>query len=231
MNIDALLSSQRFKQALFDVQTAECERYAASTVPVTFSPAFERKMDRLIRAQRQPYYLLVNTKPKRALLAFAIALLLLITMVFSVSALREPVVRFIVEVYERFSKVFYHQQEEEYFPATLETYFTPTWLPDGYQEDAGLVVDAIIFCERTFSCESGEKAKFMQYTITSSLLIIDTEDVQAEPCSVNGMDALCYSNKEIQNLIWNDRQYGFRITGPVSKADLLRMAESIEPLE
>ena len=133
MNIDTLLSSQQFKQALFDVQTAECERYAASAVPVSFSPTFERKMDRLIRAQRKPYYMMVNTRPKRALLSFAVVIILLITMIFSVSALREPVLRFIVEVYEKFSKVFYHQQEEEYFPATLEIYYSPTWLPEGYQ--------------------------------------------------------------------------------------------------
>ena len=211
MNMDALLHSPQFKQALFDVQTAESERYAANMMPVSFSPAFERKMDRLIRAQRQPYYLLVNTKPKRALLSFAVVIVLLIVMVLSVSALREPVVRFIVEVYEKFTKVFYHQQEEAYFPATLEIYYAPTWLPDGYQEDAGQMIDAIIFCERTYTCEGKDKIKFKQYAITTSILDIDTEDVQPKPCSVDGREGLYYSNKGIQNLMWNGEQYGFRV--------------------
>jgi len=120
MTMDALLNSPQFKQALFDVHDQECERFAATMEPVTFSAKFERKMERLLRAQRKPYYPLVNTNFKKAVLAMAVVFILMITTVFSVSALREPVIRFFVEVYEKFSQVFFHQpQEEEFFPATL----------------------------------------------------------------------------------------------------------------
>jgi len=47
-----LLRSPQFRQALFDLQTAECERYAEDMGPVIFPPKFERKMKRLIKAQR-----------------------------------------------------------------------------------------------------------------------------------------------------------------------------------
>ena len=52
-----LLRSPQFRQALFDVQTAKCERYAQDPRPVTFSPKFERKMKRLIKAQRNRVFL------------------------------------------------------------------------------------------------------------------------------------------------------------------------------
>ena len=226
----AFFDSPKFKQALFEVQTAESERYWASTVPVAFSPEFERKMERLLRAQRKSYYPLINTRPKRVLLSFAVVLILLITTVFSVSALREPVVRFFVEVYEKFSNVFFHQQGEESFPAMLEVYYAPTWLPEGYIEAADQLVDAIIQCERTYTSESREDIIFKQHTITSLLLAIDSEDIQTKPCLVNGQEGLYYSNKEIQRVIWNDGQYGYSVFGPVTEGELLRIAESIQSL-
>ncbi|MCL2301281.1 MAG: DUF4367 domain-containing protein [Firmicutes bacterium] len=228
MNLDDLLNSPQFKQALFDVQTAECERYEKNLKPVTFSPEFERKMERLIRAHQKPYYSLISTRPKRILLSFAAALILLTATVFSVSALREPVIRFIVEVYEKFSNVFFHQELEVQFPTTLETYYTPTWLPDGYNKDAR-IVDVAFFCDWTYENEDGGEIKFKQYTITSSVLRIDTEDVQTKSYSINGKEGLYYSSKGIQHLAWSDGQYGFLVLGPISEADLLRIAESIQP--
>jgi len=76
----------------------------------TFSPAFEGRMNRLLRAQDKSYYRFVNTGAKRAVLALAVVILLLITMVFSVSALREPVVQFIAEIYE----IFFPRDEPEW---------------------------------------------------------------------------------------------------------------------
>jgi hypothetical protein len=231
MNMDALLNSPQFKQALFDVHDQECERFAATMKPVTFSPKFERKMERLLRAQKKPYYPLVNTNFKKAVLAMAVVFILMVTTVFSVSALREPVVRFFVEVYEKFSQVFFHHNEEEQFPATLEVYYAPAWLPDGYQENTSQMVDAIIFCERIYTGASKDDILFRQYTFTSSALRIDTEGVDAESVIINGNAGLSFSNKEIQHLTWNDKQYGFSVSGPVSKADLMRLAGSIQAVE
>ena len=226
------MNSPQFKRALFDVHDQECERFAATMEPVTFSPRFERKMARLLRAQRKPYYPLVNAGFKKAVLAMALTVILMITTLFSVSALREPVIRFFVETYEKFSQVFFHSpQEEEHFPAALEVYYAPTWLPDGCQEDEDNLVDAIIFCERIYLDEGENEIRFKQYTITSSALRIDTEDVQSEQAIVNGNAALTYSNKGIQHLTWNDGQYGFSAFGFITKADLMRLAESIQAVK
>jgi len=232
MTMEQLLRSPQFKQALFDVQNEECERLEAELAlePIHVSPAFERRMQRLIRAERRPYYRFANTSGKKAVLALAATFLLLVTMVFSVSAIREPVVRFFVKVYEKFSQVFYHQQEAQ-FPGILEVYYAPTWLPEGYSEGVDQAIDIITECEQTYTCESKYDIKFTQHTITSMLLRIDTEGVQIESVSVNGREGFYYSNKEIQNLSWSDGQYGFRISGPISQVDLLRVAESIQAVE
>ena len=225
MKQDFIQANPMILRALGEAMDRRVERIPATER--TFSPAFEQRMNRLIRAQSKPYYRFVNTTPKKALLALAAAILLMITMMFSVAALREPVVRFIVEVYEKFSQVFIHQEEEAQFPAMLEIYYTPAWLPEGYRENEDQMIDALIFCERTYVNENEDEIKFKQHTITTFVLHIDTEAVQAKPCLVNGKDGLYYSNKGIQNLIWNFEQYGFHVSGPVPEADLLRMAESL----
>jgi len=231
MDFEALLTSPLFKQVLFDRQTQKCDLLEASMEPVTFSPKFERKMERLLRVYKKPYYPLINTGFKKAVLAMAAIIILLTTMVFSVSALREPVVRFIVEVYEKFSQVFFAHQPEDQFPTTLEAYYAPTWLPEGYREDADQIVDVIIHCEWTFINETSDIIIYKQYIITSSTLSIDTEGSEIKPVTVNGNAGIFLTNKGIQRVLWNDGQYGFVIYGPISEADILRMAASIQARE
>jgi len=47
-----LMRNPYSRQVLFDLQAERCKRYAQDLRPVTFSPAFARKMQRLIKAQR-----------------------------------------------------------------------------------------------------------------------------------------------------------------------------------
>jgi len=225
MKQDFIQANPMILRALGEAMDRRVERIPATER--TFSPAFEQRMNRLICAQSKPYYRFVNTTPKKALLALAAAILLMITMMFSVSALREPVVRFIVEVYEKFSHVFIHQEEEAQFPATLEVYYAPTWLPEGYQEDVEQLVDIPNLCERAFINESDYDIRFKQYTLTGTVSRIDTEGVSLKSVTVSGNEGLFFSNKGFQYLEWNDGQYGFSLVGPMPEADLLRMAESL----
>ena len=226
MKQDFIQANPMILRALGEAMDRRVERIPATER--TFSPAFEQRMNRLIRAQSKPYYRFVNTTPKKALLALAAAILLMITMMFSVSALREPVVRFIVEVYEKFSDVFYHrQQEEAILPNEIEVYYAPTWLPDGYQADEEQTIDFINAYERAYISKSENDIIFKQYTITGTATRIDTEGGSLKSVTVSGNEGLFSSNKGMQRLQWNDGQYGFSLLGPVSEADLLRMAESL----
>jgi len=195
-------------------------------VEYVFSPTFERKMNRLIRIQSKPYYRFVDTSPKKAVLALAAALVLMIAMVFSVSALREPVVRFIVEVYEKFSSVFFHSGEEELAPPlTLEAIYEPAWIPEGYVLDDEDAVATDIFRISYFS--KGDDIIVFQQHIISFGVNLDTEGAEIHPAVVHGNNAILYHNKDIWTLVWNDDQYGYSLSGPVGDNDLLRMGESL----
>jgi len=231
MNMENVFLNPQFKQALFDVHAKECDQLVELPGEVRFSQKFERKMERLLQSRQGPLHRYVNTNPKKVLLALAATFLLLMALVFGVAAIREPVVRFFVEAYEKFSLVFFHRQQEENYPAVLEVYYAPAWLPAGYQEDIDQRVDVTIYCEWIYVSENEGDIMFTQYIITPSALRVDTEGSQARPILINGNEGVYYSNKGIQNLIWNDGQYGFHIFGPISEAELLQAAESIRAVE
>jgi hypothetical protein len=224
MKQDFIRANPMIIQALGEVMDRRVEQ-----IPVekhTFSPAFEQKMDRLIRAQSKPYYRFTNTKPKRAMLALAAAFVLMLTLMFSVSALRVPVVRFIVEVYERFSAVFFHSGAEERTPpATLEVIYEPAWLPEGFALDKEMTT-ASDSVRTSYFTKDNEIIVCRQYTFLTGLAL-DTEGVEIRSAEVHGQDAILYRNKGLWMLVWNDNQYGFALSGPVDTADLLRIAESL----
>lgn len=228
MKKNALKNNQQLKQVLFDIQTAECEVYAENTEPVAFSPAFEQKMEQLLRSPRRFYDPLINRNYKKVLLGFVAALILLVTTVFSISALRGPVVHFFVEVYEKFSHLVFSQEaSEEPFPATLETYYAPAWIPEGYQLDSTNSMDSMLFRSLIYTSNDNTEILFKQRTISSNILI-DTEGMQTWPLTIQGYDGLYYTNKDMGNLIWNNELYGFSLSGPVDQMTLLRIAESVQ---
>jgi len=54
-----LLRNPYFRQVLLDLQTEKCKCYAQDMRPVTFSLKYGRKMQRLIKAQRNRAFLRV----------------------------------------------------------------------------------------------------------------------------------------------------------------------------
>jgi hypothetical protein len=100
-----------------------------------FSDEYNRKMDKLLKFSRKPYFNFVNTVGKRAAVIIVTLITALSITTFSVKALREPVVDFIISVYEKFSNILFQTDEaENSFPITIEEFYRPEYLPDGYVE-------------------------------------------------------------------------------------------------
>ena len=199
---------------------------AIPVIEHTFSPEFERRMERLIRTQEKPYYRLVNTNAKKAVLALAAAFILLITMVFSVSALREPVIRFIVEVYEKFSTVFFSNHEDALAPPTsLETNYEPSWLPEGYALEDAMTM-ATDYLRMDYYAKGSDYIVLQQYALSNGMNF-DTEGVEIQSALIHGKAAIMYQNKGTWTLIWDNELYGFTLSGPEGAEDILRIAESL----
>lgn len=209
-------------QALREVIDQRVEQ--VPIVEHTFSEKFERRMNKLILAQIKPYFYLINTSAKKAALAFAAAFILMITMIFSVSALREPVLRFILEVYEKFSTVFFNSHEEVVAPPeTLETLYEPSWLPEGYVLENEVNTDLFRKC---YFSNGTDAFEFQQ----NSILLghnLDTEGAEIQQTTVLEHKAILYHNKEVWNIVWSDSEYSYAIVGMRDENQILRVAESL----
>lgn len=77
------------------------------------SETFETNMQNLIDKQQKPYFYLINTVGKRVAIIVVVLFSALITTVFSVEALRKPVVEFFVTIFEQFSTVIFGTGTEQ----------------------------------------------------------------------------------------------------------------------
>lgn len=201
------------------------DELAAIEIP----PQFEKKMNKLIRFHRRPYYPMVNTVGKRVAAIFIAAFLALTTTVFSVKALRDPTIHFFIEVYEKFSRIIFQNNDtEKSAPNQIKEYFTPQYLPDGFELVSTEKYDIVAVYKY---CDSaGRDISYDQTILDGTNMIIDTEDTATEDVKINNMSGVYYSNKGYDNIIWNDGVYVFSLSAPseCGKDALLRMAESVK---
>lgn len=215
-----------FQEAAREAQRREMEileKEMNLSEPHIFSDNYNRKMDKLLKFSRKPYFNFVNTVGKRAAVIIITLITALSITTFSVKALREPVVDFIISVYEKFSNILFHTNEaENSFPTTIEEFYRPEYLPNGYVEVENLNLINVI--ETTYT-NGTDDLIFEQYIISLTQIGADTEGTEMETLTVNGKEVLFYVNKGINNIVWTDGAYGYRIKGIINKEELIDMVK------
>lgn len=198
------------------------------TVPEP-SARYEKKMERLIRAQKHPLWKYVNTVGKRVAV-----ILLCFTVLFSsamaVKAIREPVISFLIEVYETFTKVFIGGEESsDGMLETIERKYTLSVLPDGYAMASE--TDNYFSRQVRWQNEQGDELVFTQYTQRSYSAFIDTEKMESETFSFGDSEALYYISKQTRTVIWTADGYVMVLTAPqtFSKEEMTALAKSAAP--
>lgn len=178
---------------------------------VSFSPDFERRMRKLIISERRRFVTIFRHRIRRTVVAAIVAATLMAS-TMSVQAIQQPVVGFLVQVYERFSQIVFSEEDEEATrsPSATEGFTVPP-APDGFtitrQEDHGTLLEV------EYSADNGDYFIYTQYLLDGATMSIDTEGTETEPITIGGNEGLWYSNRGINNLIWQNDAYGFWISG------------------
>ncbi len=97
---------------------------------ITFSENFEKKTQKLIRAQKKSYYYLINTVGKRVAIIILALVLSFTATTFGVKAIRECVIEFITETFEQFTKI--SVEDENAYPQNKLVKLTLQYIPEGY---------------------------------------------------------------------------------------------------
>lgn len=229
--------TQKEKAIIYEALDLYCIEFC-KTLPtdeelsgITFSEEFERKMQKLINRQKKFYYYWFNTVGKRVAAIILVLLLSLTTITFSVRALREPVIRFIVETFEKFSSVVFVNDKSE--NDVIETtdfvlnVIVPTYIPKGYEFESEFNDDVAYQSVYTNKNKSST-IMYMQRINDESIVQTNTENVVYENILVNNYPAIYYSNKGTNTIVISGEQYIFTVEGTIEKEELIKIAESIK---
>ncbi len=220
-------SELMLRDAVIKADLLEINALPENIIEHKFSRRFERKMKHLISRNRitepivigRPVYL------RRRLIAVLIAIILLLASVMSVSAIREKVLELIIEVYEKYTQLFFEKSQSTNTSSENFSIYVPTYIPDGFSlvyED----MDGTVLLEYE---KGNEYISYRQVCPDEVSMHINTEGIELEDFIFNDLPAKYYSNGGVQNLIWYDNSYMYRVSSTLDKTTVLRIAVSIEP--
>ena len=201
------MSKDDFKNAFREVISSEFAHIPSDedSIDYTLSERFNKKMNKLIKAQRKSYYFLINTAAKRVAVIF-VAFLTLFTASMSVKAIREPVVEFIVEIYEHFTSYFFAGDTVK----KIEKEYALNKLPVGFKE-----VDKIkseISITTVYENDMGDIIEFIQTITDDTAANFDTQNATKTTVIINDNKVDIYTNKHLATALWTEGQYMLNLT-------------------
>lgn len=219
-----------FRKALYDALTPEYDNLILDAVEAhVFSAKFEKKMEKLIKRRKKPYYRIINTVGKRVACAVFAFLTALSVTVLSVKALREAVADFFISIYEKFSTVQPIINEEDTTPLTIEEIYGITYGIEGYEIILEEKTDSRLF--RTY-VKDNIVIYFSQYIKDAYAPDINTENAEIVTIDINGYSTMYFlDNNDFHNLVWDNGDYIINIDSNCSKDALIDMAKSVQKVE
>ncbi len=193
------------RRAFLDAELQELEQYNDILKrPVAFSPAFEKKMNRLIRRRRAFYWQFTNTVCKRVCVGLAM-LAIIFSMSMSVSAIRRPVVELMVHVKDAFVEFFVGTTPDS-LPKTVETVYTFSALPDGYEWK-----NREMGTQRVKTTWTNQKHDMIlkQSVISTGSITVDSESDELYTVEVNGFAVQCTQRYQIRTFVWMTDEYQY----------------------
>lgn len=185
------------------------------------SEKFNQRMAKLLRRQQKFYYNWVNTVAKRVACVLIILFLAAATTTFSVEAFREPFLRFITETFEKYTEIFFPEDEEEtLFEPTLPTYIPERFrlVSDASNEDSVMLIYA----------DSTQNSLIITQHPKGTHLAVDNEEVTYERLMIHKIYEGIYSEKYDEGyLVFANDDYLYEIAGDLTKDEILMIAESI----
>lgn len=194
----------------------------------TFSDNFNKKMKRVIRLQKKPYYFAINTHKKRAILIVALITALMLT-ACSIPAIREPIVNFVTDVYESFTTLFFSDNSNEVSnDSTFEFEKASITIPKGYTVKETSTEFSYFLEMKSDKNDIDKIITFEQIMLSDTQMSIDTEDTVTEDIDINGYSGVYYQNKGYNVIIWSDFKYSYMLSGNITKNELCEIANTIK---
>lgn len=216
------------KKALFILGREEVQAYKAlPDEDVVFSKEFEDKVRAINKRRRSLFYRATKTVPRRIAVVL-IAAVITFTMMMSVSAIRTPILNFVIKTYDSFISIFAEKDEEIKLPTSIEHMYLPAYFPEGYieisSENSG-------FKSTTIWMNDSSMMILLQDIISEDTKItIDNQELDYKTISVNKHNIHYYVKDGYYFVIWSDGHYIFTLTCPedINISEIEKIIASME---
>jgi len=201
------ISKAQFKEAFREVISSEFSHIPKNEdeIDFVFSERFNKRMAKLINSQKKAYYKLINTAAKRV----AIIIVLILTMftaAFSVKAIREPIIKFVKQIYE----TFIHYSVEGDTTDKIEKEYPLKFVPDGFNE-INKVRDSYLITT-IYENSTADRIVFSQVTTkTNAGYFLDNETGEVHSEVVNGINVEWKKWYDNITVLWTNEGYVFSI--------------------
>ena len=203
-----------------------CDKFPLANGAIQYSEDYLQEVDSILKKSRNPIRRCFNTVGKRVAAAVIVVAVLGGSMI-SISAVREPVVEFITNVYEKFVDIFFDEKDIAKAPDTIGTVYTLGMIPNGYTIDQFFIDDCIT--DMIWKNENGDRLVLSQSILGGSFLM-DTEDANFEFLIWNNKKIAYNEKYEIKHFFWNTNEYEFMLTisSDISDEEALALIDSLK---
>ncbi|MBQ7071487.1 MAG: DUF4367 domain-containing protein [Ruminococcus sp.] len=193
-----------------------------STPPHVFSEKHKKKMAKLIKRQRKPYFKLICTTGRRVA-CIIVAIVAIAASTLSVKAVREAIFNFITRIFSDHTVVTVESGTAEGYPETIEEEYYISDLPEGFE----LVDHQITNTTITSSYFNKESyIVFTQYVKKHFKRNIDNETTLYEKIVYDNQEYLIYSSKHDSLYILDNGSYILSIQSNLDKNTILGLFKS-----
>ena len=227
-----------FKQALLDATLEEFRDIPSEEeIDLEFSEEFEAWAQELLKGPQKR-----GSRPRgktlRRLIILAAILAALVTAALATPAIREALIEFFTHNRGTHYEFSFDPEQAATAPRTIETEYCPTYIPEGYVEDAYIVTDTVIM--RAWVTDNGEHMLYQQNTIMVEGQLedwyggthVNAENVIVDTVYLNGYEVFRVY-QEGYMYYWTDNSYFYQLTLCESFSDEegFRIFSSISPVE
>lgn len=213
-------------QAFIEAEIKDYES-ADPTQVWTTSTRFNSSMKALINKEKKFIWKCINTTGKKVAVLI-LSLLLLSGCAMSVEAIRTPVVHFVSEIYETFTRLFVDEDTQNHHPNTIEQTLSPTYMLNGYKQTEEQC-DLLLYQLRWENVKK-EEIVYQQSLLTNYNAIIDTENSPSQQIITVHGESIYFQSNNKHTLIWNNGSYSFKLTAPLSITvdELIALANGVK---
>lgn len=193
-----------------------------SQIQHKFSSEFEREIAKLIQKEKNFFWHFVNTASKRVAVIILV-FVMLFTTACSVKAIREPIVRFLTEVYETFTEYFFDGEKT----SVITEKYQVSAIPDGFMEESVFETDTTI--NIVYGNGKGNTIHYTQAVTDETTIYLDTEKANSKAISVSGYEVHLYLQESVIYGMWTRDGYYFEIVcyGDFSEDDVIGLIQSV----